>query len=97
MPTILEMFEGAGASVKGNLYEPYYWGFQNTFFILASNKLPTWSIQRENPHLYRRQWLPLESRVNLVMLNEDFTDYQGEFPYDTPILATALRELLARA
>ena len=39
----LQLFEGDGGAVKANLYEKYELKFQNVFFLIASNSLPSMS------------------------------------------------------
>jgi len=57
LPNVLQLFEGEGAPVKANLYERYAESeedtFKDTFFLIASNRLPDWAFERDYPILYR--------------------------------------------
>ena len=50
---VLQLFEGEGGAVKGNLYERYELRFENVFFLIASNRLPNWHEFRGENQLQR--------------------------------------------
>ena len=85
------------------MYEKYKLDFAGTFFLLASNKLPQWSEFRNENDLergdsnydYINYWKPLETRCGFVTLEESFIG--GDFPYDAPILAGGILELLRKS
>ena len=90
------MFEGRGGDIRNNFYTKYTpKQFKQTFFIVSSNSLPEMAndYQRDTD-THKHQWLPLESRVDIVMLEESFAGKTKEFVYDAPTLATALKALI---
>ena len=97
LPDVLQLFEGEGAPIKKNLYKAYAEDDEdtlaNTFFLLASNRLPDWHDSDKYPGLYKDQWKPLMTRIELVMLEESFENSE-EFPYTAPTLAKALMDKL---
>jgi len=88
---------GEGAAIKPNLYQPYAEKeedtFANTFFLLASNRLPEWCQESKFSKKYKEMWEPLMSRVYLVSLTESFLG-TSEFPYSTQDLAGAIKQVL---
>lgn len=98
LPDVLQLFEGEGAAIKPNLYRPYAEtteeSFADTFFLLASNRFPEWACQSKFPQKYAEQWVPLMSRVELVMLSESFLG-TPEFPYSAQVLAGAIKQAMA--
>ena len=65
-----------------------------TIFVVASNKLPYWSHPSKLNRLYEQQWLPLMTRVQMVLMDRSFAGQGTEFPYDACTLAQALKDLL---
>ena len=51
-------------------------------------------MRGDNNDDYRNYWLPLQTRIEFVPLSESFIG--GVFPYDAPILAGAILELLRK-
>jgi len=99
LPEVLQLFEGAGAAFKSNLYERFAETkeatFAGTFFLLASNRIPEWAVQKDYPELYRDQWEPLMTRVELVKIEESWVN-SACFPYDAIVLAGAIKQVLKK-
>ena len=88
----LQLFEGKGGDIRENLYAKYTTKcFAGCYFIIASNRLPDMAVNI-NTSAYKEQWLPLESRINLVHLPETFTG--RTFSYNTIVLALALKAMI---
>ena len=79
--------------MQPNLYEklPEEGGkrWAKTIFVVASNKLPFWSRPSKMNQLYEQQWLPLMTRVHMVLMEKSFAGGH-EFPYEETTLAQAL-------
>ena len=82
--------------MKGNLHEKYKHIFKDTFWIIASNRVPSWSKPSTFNTLYEDHWEPLMSRVNWTELTDEFDGKHkgqyGDLPYNAAILAKAILE-----
>lgn len=83
----LQLFEGVGAFVKPNLYQGYAHMWQDCFFTIASNEIPS------HPLVNEVQWKAISSRVIIVRIPGEH-DGLAQFPYKAGHLAIALRHLL---
>jgi len=52
------------------------------------------SEAQRNTDAHKHQWLPLESRIEIVPLQESFAGKTSKLPYDAAMLATALKALI---
>ena len=85
---VLQLFEGDNAPIKGNLYERYEQKYQNTLWLIASNKLPKWADREAYPRLFETQWMPLLTRTRVIQVQESFIGQRCL--YDAPIMAGAI-------
>ena len=83
----LQLFEGMGADLSPNKFQPIAHMFEDTFFVIASNDFPRVGQLISDVH-----WRAIETRVNFVHL-ERTHDGTEEFPYGPGHLAMALNHL----
>ena len=63
------------------------------YFLFCSNSLPAISNFSSYPLEYKNDWVPMESRCELIEMKQSFTG--NKFPYEAPVLAHCIKALLS--
>ena len=80
----LQLLEGRGGDIRNNFYTKYTpKQYKHTFFLVASNQLPDMASEaQKNTDAHKYQWLPIESRTDIVILQESFAGTTNKLPYN---------------
>ena len=85
--TTLQLFEGEGADLSPNKFQPIINMFKGTYFVIASNEFP-----REGQIISECHWTAVKTRCNFVELERTHLGTE-QFPYGPGHLAMALNSL----
>ena len=94
MSNLKQIFEGKGGMVSTNKHVRYERLMKDGLFLISSNELP---MAAEYDHaMHNTEWKPFLVRCELIRMIKSWSGLT-EFPYDAPVLASALSHLVTQS
>ena len=90
MSNLKQLFEGRGGMISTNKHVRFERLMKDGLFFVSSNELPV--IAHPDDRMYGTEWVPFTARCELIKMTRSFSGLT-EFPYDAPMLASALMQL----